>query len=170
MTLGKIRFILILFCISLINSTVESDDKIITAPLINLEELKPSFEEIENIDVNQNINSSSLKEKKIINEKSKALVVRLLGLDKITAKTSEIKIKIGETKKFGPLEIKAIKCGEVDSLSNPGKVAYLQVKDLSKSQNEKIFIFNGWTFSSNPSLRPIEHAIYDLWLIGCDNV
>ena len=93
-----------------------------------------------------------------------------MGLDKITAKTSEIKIKIGETKKFGPLEIKAIKCGEVDSLSNPGKVAYLQVKDLSKSQNEKIFIFNGWTFSSNPSLRPIEHAIYDLWLIGCDNV
>ena len=90
MTLGKIRFILILFCISLINSTVESDDKIITAPLINLEELKPSFEEIENIDDNQNINSSSLKEKKIINEKSKALVVRLLGLDKITAKTSFI--------------------------------------------------------------------------------
>ena len=104
----KLDLLLILFCISLINSTLESEDKIITAPLINLEKLKPSFEEIENIDDNQNINSSSLKKKKIINEKSKALVVRLLGLDKITAKTSEIKIKIGETKKFGPLRNKSI--------------------------------------------------------------
>ena len=38
-----------------------------------------------------------------------------------------------------------------------------------KNQNEKVFIFNGWTFSSNPSLAPIDHAIYDIWLVSCDN-
>ena len=43
-------------------------------------------------------------------------------------------------------------------------------KDVSENQNEKVFIFNGWTFSSNPSLAPIDHAIYDIWLVGCESV
>ena len=97
--------------------------------------------------------------------------MNLLGLDKITAKTIPIKIKLGETFKFGLLEIKALKCGISNSLENKqSSVAYLQVRDISENQNEKVFIFNGWTFSSNPSLAPIDHAIYDIWLIGCENV
>ena len=93
-----------------------------------------------------------------------------MGLDKITAKTSEIKIKLGDTKKFGLLEIKALRCGKVVSKNNSGEVAYIQVKDASEDQREKVFIFNGWTFSSNPSLTPFDHAIYDIWLVGCGNV
>ena len=94
--------------------------------------------------------------------------VNLIGLDKITAKTSTIKIKVGETVKFGLLEIKALKCGVTKNkeIKNDA-VAYLQVRDISENQNEKVFIFNGWTFSSNPSIAPIDHAIYDLWLVGC---
>jgi len=38
------------------------------------------------------------------------------------------------------------------------------------SDNEKIFIFNGWTFSTDQNESPIDHAIYDIWLTGCDNV
>ena len=94
----------------------------------------------------------------------------MIGLDKITAKSSELKIKIGETKKFEMLEIKALKCGIDKSANKTDFVAYIQVKDISDSQEEKIFIFNGWTFSANPSLTPIDHAIYDIWLISCDNV
>ena len=45
-------------------------------------------------------------------------------------------------------------------------VAYLQVKDLSKSQDEKVFIFNGWTFSNDSSVRPFDHAVYDLQLVN----
>ena len=93
-----------------------------------------------------------------------------MGLDKITAKTSEIKIRIGETKKFGLLEIKALKCGISQNKNIKDQVAYIQVKDISENQNEKIFIFNGWTFASNPSLTPIDHAVYDIWLIGCESV
>ena len=78
--------------------------------------------------------------------------------------------KLGETAKFGLLEIKALKCGISDNLkTKSNSVAYLQVKDISENQNEKVFIFNGWTFSSNPSLTPIDHAIYDIWLVGCEN-
>ena len=93
-----------------------------------------------------------------------------MGLDKITAKTFPIKIKLGETAKFGLLEIKALKCGITNTSSaKNNSVAYLQVKDISENQNEKVFIFNGWTFSSNPSLASIDHAIYDVWLVSCEN-
>ena len=81
-----------------------------------------------------------------------------------------MKIKLGETKKFGLLQIKAIQCGKVDSKNEPGEAAYIQVKDISDSSDEKIFVFNGWTFSSSTSLRPLDHPVYDLWLISCENV
>ena len=46
-------------------------------------------------------------------------------------------------------------------------VAYMQVKDLSKNENEKVFIFNGWTFSSSPSIQVFDHPVYDLWILKC---
>ena len=79
-------------------------------------------------------------------------------------------VNLEETKKFGPLEIKILKCGKVRVNNKINDVAYMQVKDLTKSENEKVFIFNGWTFSSNPSLTPIDHAVYDVWLASCGNV
>ena len=76
-----------------------------------------------------------------------------------------------QSKKIFPhllyLEIKALKCGETKSLNLLDHVAYIQVKDNSDKANEKVFIFNGWTFASNPSLNPIDHAIYDIWLVEC---
>ena len=88
-------------------------------------------------------------------------------LDKITAKSSQIFVKFNEVKKFGPLEIKILKCGKVENNNILDDVAYMQVKDLSKNENEKVFIFNGWTFASDPNLTPFDHAIYDLQLVNC---
>tara|TARA_B100001093_G_C26720672_1_gene967685 strand:- start:116 stop:628 length:513 start_codon:yes stop_codon:yes gene_type:complete len=164
----KIYFFSLLFLLSSISLT-NSEDKISTSPLINLEELKPSYEEVTE-EVNKSENKEVLKKKSIVKNESKVVTVNLLGLDKITAKTSEIKLEIGETKKFGMLEIKALKCGAVNYFDKTESAAYIQVKDISKNQNEKIFIFNGWTFSTDQQISPIEHAIYDLWLTGCDNV
>ena len=150
---------------------LRADDKISTVPLVNLEELKPSYEEIENDNSEIKVDQSyKIKEKNKRINKNKNASVNILGLDKITAKTTEINIKIGETKKFGLLEIKAIKCGKIDSINESGEVAYIQVKDLSDNQDEKVFVFNGWTFSSSPSLRPVDHPVYDLWLVNCENV
>ena len=95
---------------------------------------------------------------------------KIFGLDKITAKISEITINLGETKKFGALEIKLLKCGKVQTNNMTDNVAYLQVKDNTKSENEKVFIFNGWIFSSEPSLALFDHAIYDLQLVSCNNI
>ncbi len=142
-----------------------AENKIVTTPLLNIEKIKPSFEELdeetENISTNQN-----LKEKKNTSNIMSSQAV-LIGLDKITAKSSKLVINLNESKKFGPLEIKILKCGKVKFNNIIDNVAYMQVKDLTKNENEQVFIFNGWTFASNPSLTPFDHAIYDLQLLNC---
>ena len=90
-------------------------------------------------------------------------------MDKITAKSSELIINLNETKQYGPLQIKILKCGKVKINNMTDSVAYMQVKDLTKNNNEQVFIFNGWTFASDPSLTPFDHAIYDLQLLNCKN-
>jgi hypothetical protein len=170
MKLGKIS---LFFCIFFINyySILNTEEQITTVPLINLENLKPSFEkedsEGQNLLKKENL---SLKEKKIKKSQSKATSVNIIALDKITAKTSNINLFLGETKKFGLLEIKALKCGNVESQSEKSQAAYIQVKDLSDNLNNQIFVFNGWTFSSSTSLNPLDHPVYDLWLVSCENV
>ena len=165
MQLGKkISIFFILFSFSYNFSF--SEEKITTSPLINLEKIKPSFEELNEENENFTTNQS-IKEKKILNNSLKSSNAVLIGLDKITAKSSELVINLDEVKKFGPLEIKILKCKKVKVNNKIDDVAYMQVKDLTKNENEKVFIFNGWTFASDPSLTPFDHAIYDLQLLNC---
>ena len=167
MNLGnKIYFFSILL---LFSNFSFAEDKISSSPLINLEEIKPSFEEINEDDKNL-VNNQNLKEKKKLNNILKSSHAILIGLDKITAKSSKLVVNFDEIKKFGPLEIKILKCGKVTVNNKLDDVAYMQVKDLTKNENEKVFIFNGWTFASDPSLTPFDHAIYDLQLLNCHNV
>tara|TARA_X000001036_G_scaffold308682_1_gene287346 strand:+ start:2045 stop:2557 length:513 start_codon:yes stop_codon:yes gene_type:complete len=169
MKLGSSKsLILLIIHLIFLNFYLYADDRILSAPLINLNELKPSFEDIDNSE-NDVINNEVLKKKKEDSLKNNSQSATLIGLDKITAKTSEINISLGETKKFGPLEIKVLKCGKTNSNNLENSVAYMQVKDLTENENEKVFIFNGWTFSSDPTIAPFDHAIYDLQLVNCNN-
>ena len=88
-------------------------------------------------------------------------------LDKVSSKNNVLKIKIGEEQKFKNLLIKSLKCKNSEFDDNPEIIAYLQVKDLTNKNNDEVFIFNGWTFSSSPSLRPFDHPVYDIWLLKC---
>jgi hypothetical protein len=170
MILGKIKFIFLLFILNFF-TIVFAEDKITSIPLINLENLEPSFErEDSESKISLENESISFKEKKISKSKNKVIRVNIKALDKITAKTSNVNLFLGEAKKFGLLEIKALKCGNVESQSENGQAAYIQVKDLSDNLNNQVFVFNGWTFSSNTTLNPLDHPIYDFWLIGCENV
>ena len=153
----------------LFTHNLSATDKILSSPLINLEELKPSFEETTDEPTKDILDGEVIKNKKFLLNGDSASA-ELIGLDKITAKTLKIKINMGETKNFGPLEIKVLKCGKIVSNNSNSSVAYLQVKDLSDNENEKVFIFNGWTFSSDSTVAPFDHAIYDLQLINCNNV
>ena len=167
---GSIKIIIQLLIIFFYSFSISAENKISTSPLINLNELKPSFEEVNDQSNEINDNQIITKRKNKENLQDNNSSAKLIGLDKITAKTSEININLGETKKFGPLEIKILKCGKILTNNLEDNVAYLQVKDTSENDNEKVFIFNGWTFSSNPALAPFDHAIYDLQLINCKQI
>ena len=164
---NKLIIFLILFIFT--SNLSLADDKITSTPLINLEKIKPSFEEPNEENENSTTNQN-LKAKKKLTYFTTSSHAVLIGLDKITAKSSELIINLDEAKKFGPLEIKILKCGKVKINNMLDDVAYMQVKDLTKNENEKVFIFNGWTFASDPSLTPFDHAIYDLQLLNCYNV
>ena len=168
MKVGNKINLLIFFWVFFFNSVFFAEDKILSTPLINLNKIKPSFEEIDQS--NENSSSKVIIKKKDEQLKSKSPYAVLIGLDKITAKSVKLTINLDETKKFGPLEIKILKCGKVDTNNKTDNVAYMQVKDLTKGEDEKVFIFNGWTFSSDPHITPFDHAIYDLQLINCFNV
>ena len=68
------------------------------------------------------------------------------------------------------MEIKALKCQLSESNDLTDTVAYLQVRDLSMKDNNQVFLFNGWTFASSPTLQSIDHPVYDLWIISCENI
>ena len=96
MKIGKIKYYLFLF--TLFFSVSLAEDQIISSPLINIDELKPSFEEEEIIDDKIDDTNIVFKQKGVNEIEKNISSIKLMGLDKITAKTSEIKIKLGDTK------------------------------------------------------------------------
>jgi len=176
MKLGNLNNFIFLFTLIFINiSPLFAVDEIKSVPLINLEELSPTFEEDKDIlekadDQNANLNNTkNIPEENEVYKNDK-IYINITALDKITAKTSAIKLAIGEKKFFGFLEIKALKCHLSENKDFTDTVAYLQVKDLSAKDNNQVFLFNGWTFASSPTLQSIDHPIYDLWITSCENI
>jgi hypothetical protein len=176
MKLGNLKIIIYVFALLHINTLpIFSIDKIESVPLINLEDLSPTFEEekdeLEKIEEkNSNLNESEDAFESSKTQKNEKIYINLTALDKITAKTTAIRLGIGENFFFGPLEIKALKCQLSENSEAIDTVAYLQVKDLSAKDNNQVFLFNGWTFASSPTLQSIDHPIYDLWITSCENI
>ena len=88
-------------------------------------------------------------------------------LDKISSKNELINIKNGEETIYKDLAIRVMKCTNSELDDNPEIKAYIQVRDLTKTNNDKVFVFNGWMFSSSPSIAPFDHPVYDIWLVNC---
>ena len=88
-------------------------------------------------------------------------------LDKISSKNTIVKIQNGDLTRFKDLSIKSLKCKNSGFDDNPEIKAYIQVKDLTDENNNEVFVFNGWMFSSSPSITPFDHPVYDVWLIKC---
>ena len=88
-------------------------------------------------------------------------------LDKISSKNTLVKLKNGELFTFKDLSIKSLKCKNSEFDDNPEIMAYIQVKDLTDKNNNEVFVFNGWMFSSSPSVTLFDHPVYDVRLINC---
>ena len=106
-----------------------------------------------------NINAETLRKSETTAE--------LSVLDKVSSKNTNIKIKVGEEFSFQNLNIKVLKCYNSKFDDDPEVTAYMQVKDNTMKNNDKVFVFNDWTFSSSPSIRPFDHPVYDVWLKKC---
>ena len=173
---GKFKIFIFLIIFLFTSSSLSfAADKIESVPLINLEELLPTFEEDKDIlekieDQNNNLENQQSKLMEDNIQESNEIFINIRALDKITAKTSEIRLAIGEKEFFGPLEIKALKCQILEESYTTDTVAYLQVRDLSLKDNNQVFLFNGWTFGSSPTLQSIDHPVYDLWITSCENI
>ena len=171
MKLGK--YSIYFFICFFLNLNQSFSETISNIKIEDLEDLPSTYEEIEELIDEENANQQILQQVKYKEHKksdSEIITVEIKALDKITAKTSTLSIKLGEEKYFGNLKIKPLKCKASDIDQPPDTVAYLQVIDTSDKKNDQVFVFNGWTFASSPTLRSLDHAIYDLWLLGCSNI
>ncbi len=88
-------------------------------------------------------------------------------LDKINSKNELIKLTNNKRYIYKDLSIKSIKCTDSEFDDNPEIKAYIQVRDLTKKDRNNVFVFNGWMFSSSPSIAPFDHPVYDIWLVDC---
>ena len=88
-------------------------------------------------------------------------------LDKISSKNTLLKLKNGELTQFKSLAIKSFKCKNSEFDDNPEITAYIQVRDITNKNNDEVYVFNGWMFSSSPSIAPFDHPVYDVWLVNC---
>ena len=93
--------------------------------------------------------------------------VEIKILDKVSSKNSILILEIDKEKKFENLLIKFLKCKNSEFDDSPEITAYMQVKDITDKDNDKVFVFNDWTFGSSPSIRPFDHPVYDIWLTKC---
>ena len=133
MKLGnKFIYLISFICFFISTFILKAEQKIISTTLINIDKIKPSYEEPDESNNDQVQGNRNIREKEKQKNKTKSSHAILIGLDKITAKSSKIIVNLDESKKFGPLEIKILKCGKVRVNNRVNDVAYMQVKDMTK--------------------------------------
>ena len=88
-------------------------------------------------------------------------------LDKVNSQSDIIEIEVGIEHRFKNLSINILKCNNSKFDDDPEVTAYMQVRDTINKDENKVFIFNDWTFASSPSIRPFDHPVYDIWLKKC---
>ena len=91
----------------------------------------------------------------------------LTVLDKVNSQSDILEIEIGKEYIFKNLSINILKCNNSKFDDDPEVTAYMQVRDTVNKDDNKVFIFNDWTFASSPSIRPFDHPVYDIWLKKC---
>ena len=90
------------------------------------------------------------------------------GLDKITARIQTFEVDVGQTYKFGVLDIFVERCVFSKPIFKPESLAFIKIKDNSDRLSE--VKFNGWMFASSPALNALENPVYDVSILACKKV
>lgn len=93
-------------------------------------------------------------------------VVKLQSLDKATARTMTFEARVGSTVKFGPIYIRVQACRKAPPIEKPESASFLQIWEVTP-KGESRWIYSGWMFASSPALSPMDHPIYDVWVLDC---
>jgi len=98
-------------------------------------------------------------------------VAVLQGLDKVTARISPVRAPLDTPTSFGTLEIVARTCRETPPTEPPESAAFLEIRELppaSDPDGPKTELFSGWMFASSPAVSALEHPVYDVWVVDCE--
>ena len=106
---------------------------------------------------------NSLSENNLKSENFAVLTI----LDKVNSQSDIVEFEVGKEYKFKNLSINILKCNNSKFDDDPEVIAYMQVRDTVNKDENKVYIFNDWTFASSPSIRPFDHPVYDIWLKRC---
>lgn len=93
-------------------------------------------------------------------------IALLRGLDKVTARVLTLQAPVGEIVRFGTLEIRAAVCERRPPEETPDSAAFLDIVEKRAGQ-APVEVFRGWMFASSPGLSPMQHPVYDLWVVDC---
>ena len=150
-------FLLVFFLLTL--SVISEEVQI--SPLLNLDEISPSYEEVFDEDLNIIIDESQTKQESL--EVNYADFVIISILNKITANVLQVKLHLKENYFHDELRIYPIYCKINDPDERPEVSVYLNIYD--KKNNDKLFA--GWMLKTLPSVSSLEHPLYDIWVNDC---
>lgn len=97
----------------------------------------------------------------------------LQALDKVTAQTVRFAAPVGQPVRYQNLIITVRACeATTQETSQPEAAAYLEVHSQPRARAgypapPSRQVFRGWMFASSPALHPLEHPVYDAWVIAC---
>ncbi len=99
-------------------------------------------------------------------DKIKQPIAVFSGLDKITGRIIIFEVAANETVQFGSLQITERVCYSRPPTEAPQTDTFIEVDNVDADKQSKR-IFTGWMFAGSPSLHPLEHPVYDIWLLRC---
>lgn len=92
----------------------------------------------------------------------------LRWLDKVTGRVSTLEARVGDTVAIGTLSIQVYTCMTRPPEETPESAAFLKIMDR-QSDRSNVEVFSGWMFASSPALSAMDHAVYDVWILDCEN-
>jgi hypothetical protein len=100
----------------------------------------------------------------------------LQTLDKVTGRTGTASVTVGETVKLGTLYLAVRTCRKAPPIEQPEAAAFVHVWQTVRDENGKLaetpeseWVFSGWMYASSPSVSAMDHPVYDVWVIDCNN-
>ncbi len=93
----------------------------------------------------------------------------LQGLDKLTGRVFITHARVGQTIKFGSLEIVLQRCEKAPLNDRQESMAFLKITE-SKPKAYPQQIFSGWMLASSPALSSFDHPAYDVWVKECKDI